>query len=80
MLRKPSEQNAGQNHNIKIGNESFESVVQLRYFETTPTNKNCTREEIQRRQNSGNACYHWVQICLHFAMKMGIYTIILLPA
>jgi len=39
------EQNAGQNHNTKIGNESFESVVQFRYFETTPTNKNYIREE-----------------------------------
>jgi hypothetical protein len=35
-----SEQNAGQNHNIKIGSKSFESVVQFKYFETTPTNKN----------------------------------------
>ena len=48
-------QNAGQNHNIKVGNKTFESVVQFKYFETTPTNKNCIREEIQSRQSLGNA-------------------------
>jgi hypothetical protein len=33
----------------------------LRYLGTTTTNKNMIQEEIKRRSNSGNACYHSVQ-------------------
>ena len=54
------EQNTGQNRNIKIGNKLFESVVQLKYFATTPTTKNRIREEIQSRQDLWNDCHHWV--------------------
>jgi RNA:NAD 2'-phosphotransferase (TPT1/KptA family) len=54
-------QNAGQNHDIKIGNRSFENVSQFRYLGTTITNQNLIQEEIKRRLNSGNACYHSVQ-------------------
>jgi hypothetical protein len=36
-------------------------VSQFRYLETTVTNKNLIQEEIKRRLNSGNACYHLVQ-------------------
>jgi hypothetical protein len=53
--------NAGQNHDIKIGNRCFENVVQFRYLRTTITNQNLIQEEIKRRLNSGNACYHSVQ-------------------
>jgi hypothetical protein len=54
-------QNAGQNHDIKIGNRRFENVAQFRYLGTTITNENLIQEEIKRRLNSGNACYHSVQ-------------------
>jgi hypothetical protein len=55
------DQNAGQNLEIKIGNRSFENVSQFKYFGTTGTNQNLIQEEIKRRLNSGNACYHSVQ-------------------
>jgi hypothetical protein len=55
------DQNAGQNWEIKIGNRSFENVSQFTYLGTTVTNQNLIQEEIKRRLNSGNACYHSVQ-------------------
>jgi ribosomal protein S1 len=55
------DQNAGQNHNIKIHNKSFERVEQFKYLETTLTNRNSIQEEIKSRLKSGNACYHSVQ-------------------
>jgi hypothetical protein len=50
-----------QNHNIKIANRFFENVAQFRYMGTTVTNQNLIQEEIKRRLNSGNGCYHLVQ-------------------
>jgi hypothetical protein len=57
-------QNAGQNHNIKIGDRSFENVAQFKYLGTTVTNQNLIQAKINRRLNSSNACYHSVQKCL----------------
>jgi hypothetical protein len=57
----PRDKNAGQNREIKIGNESFENVSQVKYLRTTVTDQNSIQEEIKRRLNSGNACYHSVQ-------------------
>jgi hypothetical protein len=54
-------QNAGQNHDIKIANRSFEDVAQFRYLRTTVTNQNWIQEEIKWRLNSSNACQHSVQ-------------------
>jgi hypothetical protein len=54
-------QNSEQNHNIKITNRSSENVAQLKYFVRTATIQNMIGEEIQRRLNSGNACYRSVQ-------------------
>jgi hypothetical protein len=54
-------QNAGQNHDTKTANRSFENVAQSRYLGTTVTNQNFVQEEIKRRLNSGNACHHSVQ-------------------
>jgi hypothetical protein len=39
-------QNAGQNHDIKIGNRCFENVSQFKYLGTTITNQNLIQEEI----------------------------------
>jgi hypothetical protein len=55
------DQNAGQNREIKIRNRLFENVSQFKYLETRVTNQNLIPEEIKRRLNSGNACYHSVQ-------------------
>jgi hypothetical protein len=55
------DQNAGQNGYIQKGNESFETVEQFKYLETTLTNQNSIHEEIKSRLKSGNACYHSVQ-------------------
>jgi hypothetical protein len=49
------------NHDMKIANRCFENVTQFRYLEMTVTDQNLVQEEIKRRLNSGNACYHSVQ-------------------
>jgi hypothetical protein len=54
-------QNAGQNYDRKIGNRSFENVTQFKYLEMKVTDQNLIREELKRRLNLGNACYHSVQ-------------------
>jgi hypothetical protein len=54
-------QNAGQNHDIKLADRSFENVAQFRYLGTAITKQNLIQEEIKRRLNSSNACYHSVQ-------------------
>jgi hypothetical protein len=42
----PRHQNAGQSHNIKSDNSSFERVEEFRFLETTLTNQNSIQEEI----------------------------------
>jgi hypothetical protein len=41
-------QNAGQNHNIKIANRSFENVARFKYWGTTVTNQNLFRGKLRR--------------------------------
>jgi hypothetical protein len=55
------QQNAGQNHDIKIANRCLKNVEQFRYLGTTVTNQNLMQEEIKRTLNWGNACNHSVQ-------------------
>jgi hypothetical protein len=55
------DQNAGQSHNIKIDNSSFERVKKFKYLGTTSTNQNSIQEEIKIRLKSRNALCHSVQ-------------------
>jgi hypothetical protein len=76
-------QNAGQDQNIKIANRSFGNVSQLKYLGTTVTNPNLVQEEIRRRLDSGNACYHSVEDLtssrlLSKNLRIRIYKIIIL--
>jgi hypothetical protein len=69
---------------MKIANRSFENVSQFRYLEMAVTNQNLIKEEIKRRSNYGNACYHSVKnllsSCLLFKnLKIRIYKTIILP-
>jgi hypothetical protein len=78
------QQNVGQNRNIKTANRSFENVSQFRYLGTTVTNQNLIQEEIKRRLNSGNTCYHSVQNLLSSQLfsknlKIRIYRTVILP-
>jgi len=82
MITSP-DQNAGQDHNIKIGNKSFERVEKFRYLGTTLTNRNSIQEEIKSRLKSGNACYHSVQNLLYSSLlskniKITIYKNVIL--
>jgi hypothetical protein len=61
-------QNAGHIHDIKLANRLFEIVSQLKQLGTKVTNQNFILEEISRRLNSGNACYHSVQNLLWFRL------------
>jgi hypothetical protein len=78
------DQNAGQNHNIKLDYKSFERVEQFNYLGTTLTNRNSIQEDIKSRLNSENACYHSVQDLLSSRLlskntKIKIYRTIMLP-
>jgi hypothetical protein len=53
-------QNAEQNRDIKTANRASENVAQFRYLGTTVKNQNLSHEEMKRRFNLGNACYHSV--------------------
>jgi len=55
------EYNAGQNHNIKIGNKSFERLEEFTYLETTIKYQNSIHETMKNRLNSGKACLYSVQ-------------------
>jgi hypothetical protein len=59
-------------------------MSQLKYLGTKVTNKNLIQEDMKRRLNSGNACYHSVQNLLSSRLlskhlKIRIYKTIILP-
>jgi hypothetical protein len=73
-----------QNRDLKIGNRSFENVLQFTYLRMTVTNQTLIQQEIKRRLNSGNVCYHSVQNFLPSRLlsknlKIRIYETIILP-
>jgi hypothetical protein len=77
-------QTAGQNHNIKIGDRSFENEKQFKYLGMTVTNTNLIQENIKRRLNLGNACYCSVQNLLFSCLmsknvNIRIYGSVILP-
>jgi hypothetical protein len=49
MVMSREEQNAGQNHSVRIDNSIFERVEEFKYLGTTLTNQNSIREEIKSR-------------------------------
>jgi hypothetical protein len=77
-------QNIGQNRDINIANRSFENVSQFKYLGTTIRNQNFIQEEIKRRLNSCNDCYHSVQTLLSSRLlsknlKIRTYKTIIFP-
>jgi hypothetical protein len=52
------DKNANRTRDIIIGNRSFENVTKFMYLGTTVLDQNLIQEEIKRRLNFGNACYH----------------------
>ena len=78
------DQNAGQNHSVRIDNNTFERMEEFNYLGTTLTIQNSVWEEIKSRLRSGNACYHSVQNLLSSRLlsrklKIKIYRTIVLP-
>jgi len=65
------ERKEAENHNIKIGNKSYESVAKFRYLGTILIDQNCIYGEFKRRMNSENACHSSVQylLLLHLLSK-----------
>jgi hypothetical protein len=51
-------QNVAKNGDMKIAKRPFENASQFKYLGMRVTNENLIQEEVKRRLNSGNACYH----------------------
>jgi hypothetical protein len=62
----------------------MEEAEQFIYLDTTVANQNLIQEEVKRRLNSGNACYHSVQNLLSYRLlskkeEIRIYKTTILP-
>jgi len=68
------DQNAGQSHNIKTDNISFERMEQFKYLGTTVTDQNCIQREIKSRLKSGNACCNSAQNLFYLNIQTLRYT------
>ena len=67
-------QNAGQSHNIKFANVSFERVEQFKYLGTIITNQNSIQDEMKSTLPSECACCHSVQnLFFLFAIQKYIH-------
>jgi preprotein translocase subunit SecF len=55
------DQDAGQNHNMRIYSQSFERMEQFKYLGTILINQNSMREEIKSKLKSEIAGYYLVQ-------------------
>jgi hypothetical protein len=73
------DQNANQNRDIKIGNRSFENVLQFKYLGITVTNQNLIQEEIKRILICGGSQNLLSSRLLTKNVKFRIYKIIILP-
>ena len=54
------DQNAGQSHNMKIDNRSFEKEEEFQNLGTTSTNQNSVQEEIKSRLSQGMSAESFV--------------------
>jgi hypothetical protein len=80
----PEDQNAGQNHNTKIENKSFERVGTVPLFRNKLLSQNSIQEETKSRLKSGNAFCHSVQNLLSSSLlsnsiKVEKYRTTILP-
>jgi len=77
------DQNAGQSHDIKTDNNSFEKEEEFMYLGRA-LNRNSIQEEIKSRLRLGNTCYYLVQNLLSSSLrsknlKIKLYRTIILP-
>jgi len=77
------DQNAGQSHNIKTVNSSFERMEEFKPLGTTSTNRNYIQEKINSGLKSGNTCCHSVQNLLSSSLlsrniKIKMYITVIL--
>jgi hypothetical protein len=73
-----------QNLNIRIATESFEKVAKFKYLGKRLKNQNNIHDEIKRRLNSENACYHSIKNILSSCLisknlKIRLYKMVILP-
>jgi hypothetical protein len=75
----PPRRNAGQNHDMKIPNRSYENAPQFQYWGTRVTNENWIHEEINGALVSDNVCCYSAQNILssHLLSSKNLYKTII---